>query len=184
MKFEESKKISKKGKEITFKMLVSDNAKDVLETMAIVAETSPYILRSAEDFRGTPLEDEIKWIENHNNNERGGAIGAFDKDDLIGVLDFGAYKNIKMNHRVLLGIAIHHDYRGEGIGELFFEVLFSLVERIPNVDGIELSVMGENLIARKLYSKMGFKEVGLNPRAFRQADGRFIDDVKMLKMLG
>lgn len=183
MKFEEIKKISKKGKPITFKMLNIVDAKLVIETMASVAETSPYILRSAEDFRNTLIETEEKWIENHNNNERGGVIGAFLNERLIGILDFGTYKNTKMSHRALLGISLHYDYRGEGIGELFFEVLFSLALKIPNLDGLELSVMGDNLVARKLYTKMGFVEIGLNPKAFRQPDGTYIDDIKMLKKL-
>jgi putative acetyltransferase len=180
MKFEEIKKISKKGKTITFKMLQTSDAKIVIETMASVAETSPYILRSAEEFRKTSIEDEEKWIENHNNNERGGVIGAFHEDRLMGIVDFGTYKSAKMNHRALLGISLHQDYRGEGIGELFFEILFILAKRIPNLDGLELSVMGDNKVARALYKKMGFVEIGLNPKAFRQADGTFIDDVKML----
>ena len=183
MKFEEFNKKSKKGKEITFKMFRKEDAKLIIETMASVAETSPYILRSAEDFRKTSIEDEEKWIENHINNERGGAIGAFHRDRLIGILDFGAYKNAKMKHRALIGISLHLDYRGEGIGELFFEVLFELARRIPDLEGIELSVMGDNLVARKLYSKMGFKEIGLNPKAFKQPDGTYVDDIKMLKML-
>ena len=73
MKFEEFNKKSKKGKEITFKMFRKEDAKLIIETMASVAETSPYILRSAEDFRKTSIDDEEKWIENHINNERYGS---------------------------------------------------------------------------------------------------------------
>jgi putative acetyltransferase len=180
MKFDETKKISKKGKTITFKMLKKEDAKLVIETMAEVAETSPYILLSAENFRKTLIPDEEKWIETHNNNDRGGVIAAFDEDKLIGILDFGTYKNVKMNHRAVLGISLHHDYRGEGIGELLFNFLFEIAKKIPNLQGLELSVMGKNIYARKLYKKVGFVEIGLNPNAFKQADGTYDDDVKML----
>jgi len=183
MKFEEKIKLSKKGKKITFKMLVKENAKEVLETMANVAETSPFILRSAEEFRNTSIEEEEKWIENQNNNDRGGAIAAFENENLIGVLDFSAYKNIKMSHRAHLGIAIKKEYRGEGVGELFFNVLFSLLRNIPNLDRIELTVMGKNSIGKKLYEKMGFAVIGINPMAFKQSDGTFDDEIKMIKYL-
>ncbi len=182
MQFEDIIRQSKKGKTIIFKMLKKEDAKIVIETMAKVAETSPYILRSAQDFRNTSIEDEEKWIENHNRNERGGVIGAFFENELIGILDFGSYKNEKMKHRALLGISLHNNFRGEGIGELFFEVLFTLARKIPNLDGLELSVMSDNLIARKLYKKVGFIEIGNNPKAFRQSDGTYVDDVKMLRL--
>lgn len=183
MKFEAREMSSKKGKKITFKMLRKEDAKLVIETMAQVAETSPYILRSAEDFRKTTIEDEEKWIENANNNERGGVIAAFDEDKLIGILDFGAFKNAKRSHRLNIGISLHESYRGEGIGNLLFEVLFDLVKNISNLETLELTVMGDNTVARKLYSKVGFFEVGLNPKAFKQPDGSYVDDIKMIKHL-
>ena len=183
MKFEERTKMSKSGKAIRLAPLASENAQMVLDTMVQIASTSPYILRTAEDFAKMSIEEEIKWIENANDNPRGFRIGAFDGEKLIGLLDFGAYKNPKMSHRGSIGVSLHHDYRGDGIGTIMFEALFEIVKLIPDIVTLELTVMGDNIFARKLYTKMGFVEIGINPNAFKLGDSLFCDDIKMIKNL-
>ena len=48
---------------------------------------------------------------------------------------------------------------------------------------IELGVFADNERARHLYEKMGFKQVGVQPRAFKLKDGTYRDEVQMIYMI-
>lgn len=183
MKFEQTKHTTKKNKTITLRMIEVTEAEKLLQAMVEIAATSPYILRTAEDFSKMSIEDEVKWIESSNNNERGFLIGAIHEDKIIGLMNFGAYKNEKMKHRGLLGISIHHEFRGEGIGEIFFNRMLDLAKRIEGLTQAELSVMEKNERAKFLYKKMGFIEVGRMPNAFLLEDGSLSDDITMVRVL-
>ena len=43
----------------------------------------------------------------------------------------------------------------------------------------ELGVYSDNDRARHMYKKMGFKEYGMNPRAFKLKDGTYRDEIIM-----
>ncbi len=181
MKFESSIGKSKKDKTITLRMIESHEAAAVRATMTEVAASSPYILRTAEDFANMKIEEQVKWIDGHNESERDFLIGAFHEEKIIGLLGFRAFKNEKMKHRGSLGVSLRHEYRGEGVGEILFRRLFELAERIEGLIQIELNVMSENVRAFHLYKKMGFIETGRVPNGFVLSDGSFSDDIAMIK---
>ena len=52
----------------------------------------------------------------------------------------------------------HPDYRGIGVASSLFEETFSELERI-GIKKIFLEVRKSNRVAKKLYEKLGFKEI-------------------------
>ena len=181
MKFESSTEKSKKDKIITLRVVESYEAAAVRATMTEVAASSPYILRTAEEFANMKIEEQVKWIEGHNENEKDFLIGAFHDEKIIGLLGFRVYKNNKMKHRGSFGISLRHEYRGEGVGEILLRKLFEVAGRIDGLIQIELNVMSENVRAFHLYKKMGFVETGRTPKGFVLADGTFSDDIAMVR---
>jgi RimJ/RimL family protein N-acetyltransferase len=179
MNFDSVKVTTKKQNEVILRMINSSEAQSLLNSMVEIAETSPYILTDANFFRNTTIEFETKWIEGYNNDPRSILIVAELNNKIVGLLDFKSYKNIKMSHRGLLGISLHHSVRGEGLGEKLFEKLISEIKRIKDLTIVELAVMGDNHQAYHLYKKMGFIEVGRIPKAFKLTEGNFCDDVQM-----
>lgn len=180
MDFNSVQIITKKNKEVTLRMIEPSEAQTLLNSMVEIAETSPYILANADFFRNTSVEFESKWIEGYNTDSRAVLIVAELQKKIVGILDFKAYKNVKMSHRGILGISLHHSIRGEGLAEKLFEKLFSEVQKIHDLKIIELAVMGDNHQAYHLYKKVGFVEVGRIPKAFKLADGNFCDDIQMI----
>jgi putative acetyltransferase len=170
---------TKKNKSITFRSPEIADAQRIIDTMVEVATTAPYILNTPESFRSKPLEDEVKWIEKYLENPRGMIILAEHAGKVVGILDFTAYKSDKMRHRGILGVSVHSDMRGEGVGQLFFKKLLQEVRVIEGLTHIELSMMSENHEAYHLYKKVGFKEFGRRPQAYKQPDGSFCDEVMM-----
>lgn len=183
MQFESTKVITKKQKEVTLRMPLISEAEAVLNAMVEIAETSPYILLSADDFRKKTIEDETKWIDNYIKDPRSFAIIAEFENKIVGILDFQSFKNLKTRHRGGLGISLHQSMRGEGLGVLLFKKLLQEIKNIEGLMQIELSVMSDNIQAYHLYKKVGFVEVGRRPNAYRQPEGNFCDDIYMVLLL-
>lgn len=183
MHFESLTVLTKKQKEITLRMINPSEVQALLNSMVEIAETAPYILMSVENFKNIKIEDEVKWIESYNNDPRSLLIIAQFNNKIVGIIDFKAFKNPKSSHRGSLGISLHHEIRGEGLGELLFNKLLLEAKKIDDLLMIELDVMGDNLQAYHLYKKMGFIEVGRIPKAFKQPEGNYCDDIKMMLKL-
>ena len=65
------------------------------------------------------------------------------------------------------GIAVHHDYRGQGIGSQLFDALFSWASE-NGYKGIHLDVIDENPKAQNLYYRLGFRKTAYSkiPKPF------------------
>lgn len=184
MQFASSRVITKKNKEVILRMADISEASALIDAVVEIAQTSPYILMTAENFRQTKIEDEEKWIEGYNIHPQGLLIIAELDKRIVGVLDFRAYKNAKMAHRGALGISLHDSVRGEGLGELLFKKLFDEISKNKSgLEIIELSVMGDNVQAYHLYQKVGFREIARRQKAYKQPDGSFCDEVLMEKKI-
>ena len=60
------------------------------------------------------------------------------------------------------------------------DYLLSLDQAKANgYEQVELGVYSDNDRARHMYKKMGFKEYGMNPRAFKLKDGTYRDEIIM-----
>ena len=58
-------------------------------------------------------------------------------------------------------MAVDAEYRGKGIGHLFFDKVKAIKEE-EGLDGIELQVNARNAAAREMYRKCGFTEKSIN----------------------
>ena len=183
MEFEPQRVLTKKQRPVTLRMIDPNEAQSLLESMVEIAETSPYVLSSPEDFKKMSLGEEVSWIKSYNDNLRACLIVAEFESKVVGILDFKCYKNPKSRHRGGLGISLHNNMRGEGLGELLFKKLIAEVQKISDLMILELSVMSDNHQAYHLYKKVGFVEVGRKPMAYKQPDGMFNDDIMMVLKL-
>ncbi len=58
-------------------------------------------------------------------------------------------------------MVVDREYRGKGIGHLFFDKLKEIKEA-KKLDGIELQVNARNTMAYEMYKKYGFTEKSIN----------------------
>jgi ribosomal-protein-alanine N-acetyltransferase len=73
------------------------------------------------------------------------------------------------NETHLMNVAVHPEWRGKGLGE---RLLSKMIE-VGISNGAEtawLEVRRSNLVARSLYRKAGFKELGFRPRYYRETN--------------
>ncbi len=87
----------------------------------------------------------------------------------------------EVGHVGELGIAVHREYRGKGVGTRLLQEALSQARGRFQV--INLRVFSDNVRAKALYRKMGFVTVGRVPKAVHRA-GRYFDEEIMHLDLG
>src|SRR5215216_4187924 len=80
-----------------------------------------------------------------------------------------------------IGMAVHDDWQGKGIGTALMEAALDLADNWLNLTRIELRVYTDNAAGIALYEKFGFEVEGTHRRlAFR--DGEYVDAYSMARL--
>ncbi len=69
----------------------------------------------------------------------------------------------------IMDVAVHKDFRRQGIGEALIEKLIEYCKN-EDISEINLEVRMSNLAAQSLYKKMGFMEVGQRPNYYENRE--------------
>jgi putative acetyltransferase len=106
------------------------------------------------------------------------ALVAECQDKIVGLGSI--YKSSHPRWRGLgdLGIYLHQDFHNVGLGTAMTERLLQLAKN-ERMHRIELTVVGENKIALRLYEKFGFKIEGVSKDAFYGQDAEYHDIINM-----
>ncbi|MBN1565512.1 MAG: GNAT family N-acetyltransferase, partial [Anaerolineae bacterium] len=84
-------------------------------------------------------------------------------------------------HVADLGMMVHADYQGRGVGSALMVAALDLAENWLNISRIELTVYTDNAVAIALYEKFGFEIEGtLRDYAFR--GGKYSDTYLMARL--
>ena len=122
---------------------------------------------------------ELSFFEDRLANSA--VFAAFRGTDPSGVAGFYVQPGPKHRHKGMLwGMYVRPQARGAGIGARLVEAVIEHAR--AHVELIQLTVISENLAARRLYERFGFEEYGLEKRAAKYR-GRYHDDLLMAKML-
>ncbi len=81
-------------------------------------------------------------------------------------------------HRATLGMGILGRFTGRGHGPKLLGLAIDWAKE-NGLENIDLGVFATNAPARKLYERLGFKVIGVRPRAYRLEGDVEIDDVLM-----
>jgi ribosomal protein S18 acetylase RimI-like enzyme len=107
-------------------------------------------------------------------------VGAFDGDELTGVVGCVQQRLAKMRHKAFIwGVYVAPEARGRGVGRALMEAAIARAREWPELQQIHLAVVTTNEAARRLYRSLGFQAYGLEPAALK-VDGRDLDEEHML----
>ena len=145
-------------------------------------ETNPDIGIHLFERRPT-LADEVSWFASlYRRVLLGDAIVAVGERDgravgncVIGRV--GPTADSEQAHQGVLGILVHRDHRGQGVGRAM--LARALNEARGKFEVVQLGVLTVNSRARRLYEEFGFRTVGHMPKFMRRA-GRYYDDETMV----
>ena len=101
--------------------------------------------------------------------------------EVVGELGLGVSTNPRTRHTGNIGMAVHDDWQGKGIGTALMEAALDLADNWLNLTRIELSVYVDNAAGLALYEKFAFEVEGTHRRfAFR--DGEYVDAYSMARL--
>ena len=104
-------------------------------------------------------------------------LGAFDGPGLVGVAGFRVQPGPKHGHKGMLwGMYVRPRHRAAGVGRMLVEAIIGHARQ--HVELLQLFVVSDNAPARRLYTKLGFGEYGLERHATKYR-GQYHDDVLM-----
>jgi RimJ/RimL family protein N-acetyltransferase len=138
-------------------------------------------------FRTRPSrEDQVTWFANlYRRVLSGETVAAIAERNghAIGsciVHCVGPSRESEMSHVGELGIVVHRDHRGTGVGTALLRR--ALEQCRGKFDLVRLSVFSVNVRARRLYEQFGFVFVGTIPRAVRRGNQSFGEDFMFLDL--
>ena len=100
----------------------------------------------------------------------------------VGFLRLVGHRPRRLRHACLLVMGIRESHWGQGIGSGLVATAITWAER-EGIARLELTVVADNRRAIALYHKMGFRVEGFRRRSLQMADGRFLDEYSMARLL-
>jgi RimJ/RimL family protein N-acetyltransferase len=89
----------------------------------------------------------------------------------------------RAGHMANAGFIVAPDWRNKGLGWLLGTTMLAYAKQLGYRGVIFNLVFSENVVARRLWDKLGFKELGAIPGAVRKNDGRYQDAMIMFRSL-
>jgi ribosomal protein S18 acetylase RimI-like enzyme len=146
------------------------------------AELTDLVMREPQFMaflEGFPIDEAAAFVA-RNMRLGNPQLVADDAGRLVGWCDIRRETIPVYAHCGHLGMGLHRDYRGRGLGERLIRAALDAA-RAGGFERIELSVYGRNARAAALYRRVGFVHEGTRVRG-KKVDGQY-DDVHIMGML-
>jgi RimJ/RimL family protein N-acetyltransferase len=172
------KYLTKDGREFTIRKPTTDKAEEIINYSKTLFASTDQVLTIVEEYTIT-VENEIKWIENLNDNPNSLLLIAEMDNRVIGLLFFIPNTKRKILHTGEFGVSVHPAYQGQKIGQFLIETLLEWSRKNVQIEKVFLQVFATNTNAIKLYKTLGFIEEGRHIKAIKQMDGTYVDIIQM-----
>lgn len=129
-----------------------------------------------------PFPSEALWKQRLENPPEGlTLLVALIEGTVVGFLGLHLCTNPRRRHVASLGMAVHDDWQGKGVGNALMEAMLDLADNWLNLTRLELTVFVDNEPAIGLYKKFGFEVEGTHRKyAFR--GGEYVDTLAMARV--
>lgn len=126
---------------------------------------------------------ELSKVEERVNNPRSNVHRYVAEVDgrAIGSISLYRPKNARRAHSGGIGMGVHPDYWGRGVGSALMEAVVDLADKWLNLKRVELDVNVDNPAGIRLYEKYGFEVEGTR-RFHTYGDGRWADSFFMARI--
>ena len=174
--------VSKSGRPFTIRTAQPEDAAALLDYIRSVAEETEFFIIEPDEFPDS-VEKERGWVIDHLDHPAQIALMAEASGQVIGSLSFESGPYRRISHRGTLGIAVVHQWRGQGVGTALLRTLIDWAMANPLIEKVCLDVFATNTNAIRLYNKLGFVEEGRRPRDVKLGPGRYVDAIAMYRFV-
>ncbi|MCV0428954.1 MAG: GNAT family N-acetyltransferase [Roseibium sp.] len=101
---------------------------------------------------------------------------------IVAIAGFSRFAG-RRGHAAGLGMGVHDDYCGRGIGGAILAELLDIADNWMDIRRIELTVFIDNVAAIRLYERFGFETEGTF-KSFAFRDGVYVDAHSMARIRG
>lgn len=167
------------GKKILLRSARTDESQMLIDYLKTVTGETRYLMSEPDEINYT-IEEEEKFIDERNQSKDALMMLAFVDGEYAGNCSFESKSGSRRTkHRAGIGIALFQKYTGFGLGKLMLKRLLTEIKNL-GFEQAELTVVGNNEKAKRLYKSLGFKECGIIPNANKYDDGTYADDILMV----
>lgn len=129
----------------------------------------------------TSTEQEQERLAQHQANVH--SLVAEVDGRVVGTLGLHVMPNPRRRHCAGLGMAVHDDFQGQGVGSALLAAAIDLADNWLGLHRIELHVYPDNAAGIRLYKRFGFVEEG-RARDFAFRNGAYVDGLAMARLRG
>lgn len=169
---------TKSGASYIIRQVAEDDAENLIAYSKAVFASTEQVLTTPVEYT-ISVADEKTWINNISKSPNSKLLIAEMDGRIIGFLFFIGQQKVKTAHTGEVGVNVHPDYQGMGIGRALMESLIEWTGDHSQIEKIVLQVFATNHKAISLYQSLGFKEEGWFVKAVKQKDGAYVDVVQM-----
>ena len=126
--------------------------------------------RSEDFIRGLSENDHVLVAEVEEEGEK----------KVVGMVGMNVSRSPRLRHSASIGIMVHADYQGKGIGTALLRKVTDLADNWLMLVRLELTVFVENERAMKLYKSLGFEIEGTKKYAAIR-NGKYADEYLMAR---
>jgi len=157
------------------------DAEKIVDYLSVILN-DPYSSISDPDEMLLNVHRQREHLRRTQSGGRSCSLVAVAGNKIIGFLTMEPGRRRKISHTIELGMSVHEDWRGRGVGTALIKCAVDWAERSGEFEKIVLNVFSGNDAAIRLYQKAGFVIEGRLVRQVALPDG-FEDLVLMSKFL-
>ncbi|MCI0398542.1 MAG: GNAT family N-acetyltransferase [Chloroflexi bacterium] len=152
---------------------------DAADLYAII--THPQALRTLVQLPSMEFAETEEWIKAPKPGQH--RLVAEADGRAVGSVSVSQHQNPRLAHGGQLGLMVHYDYWGKGVGSALMAAILDLADNWLNLKRVELDVFAHNPAAIHLYEKFGFELEGTR-RCVLYQGGQWWDDLAMARLRG
>ena len=141
--------------------------------------THPAITRDTLNLPSMELAETQAWI-NKQTPGRSRLVAEVEGKS-VGFISLQHFQRPRLTHAGSLGMFVHPDYWGRGIGSKLMEAALNVADNWLDLKRVELGVFTDNEVAIHLYQKFGFETEGVR-RKVAFGEGEWRDDLVMARL--
>ena len=167
---------------VSYRTAAASDAAALLAYLKTVGGETDYLTFGSEGIPFT-VEQEATLLEQRASSPHSRFFLALDGERIVGNACVDGSGNPRLGHRRNLAITVLRDYWGRGVGSGLMERMI-VFARQTGAELLSLEVRSDNLRAKALYRKFGFRCFGTFPKYFEIGEKYYDVDCMTLDLTG